>query len=86
MPKEILQDEEILLDMLYTQQYLTNTYNTGMNICTSPQAKNQVVEILSEEQQMQGQLLDEMLKRGYITPQEADSLALLLAREKYQTP
>lgn len=86
MPKELLEDEEILLDMLYTQQYLTDAYNTGMHFCTTPQMKSQIIEILSEEQQMQDQLLDEMLKRGYMVPKEADTLSLLLAREKNQKP
>ena len=58
-------EKEMLTDALASQKYVTENYNTFANECANPAVKNEFMDILNEEHQIQFELFSEMNKRGW---------------------
>ena len=65
-----MQEKEVFDDVLASQKFITEMYNTFANECATPNIRDEFMNILNEEHQIQADVFDEMKKRGwYPTPQ-----------------
>ena len=76
-------DQQMMDDALSSQKFITSTYNTFANECSSAALKSEFMNILSEEHQIQQDIFDDMKKRGWYESREADPEKLEQARKKY---
>lgn len=60
-----LTEQEIMNDMLSSQKFMTEIYNTFSNECASDDVRNTFMNILNDEHKIQYELFDEMSKRGW---------------------
>lgn len=79
-----MQDKEVFDDMLSSQNFITDTYNTFTNECASPDVRNEFMRILTEEHQIQAEVFDEMHKRGWYPTSCADQQKIQQAKQKFQ--
>lgn len=85
MNKPSFCDQDILTDMLSTQKFVTDGYNTFTNECATPAVKTDFMNILSEEHNMQSEVFTEMQKRGWYPTEAADQNKVNQAKQKYQS-
>ncbi len=78
-----LGDKEMMTDMLADQKMITGIYNTFSNECTNDALRSDMLTILREEHNMQADVFNEMRKRGWYTPVDADASAVQQAKAKY---
>lgn len=76
-------DKDMLTDMLSSQKFATDNYNTFANECATPAVKTDFMNILSEEHQIQNELFTEMQKRGWYPTEAADQNKVNQAKQKY---
>ncbi|MDD5952947.1 MAG: spore coat protein [Oscillospiraceae bacterium] len=79
-----MQDQAILEDVLSSEKAMTGAYSTFTNECSTPQIRNEFLNLLNEEHQMQADVFDEMKKRGWYPTQNAQQNKIDQARQKYQ--
>jgi len=84
MPKQQLQDQEILGDMLVSQKTATNHFNFCANECSDQNLKSDMLNILRDEQNMQSAVFNEMHKRGWYQPAQAQQQMVEQARTKFE--
>lgn len=77
-------DVEIIDDSISSQKLITSTYNTFANECATPNLRDEFINILKDEHQIQAELFDEMQKRGWYKTQPADAQQVTQAKQKYQ--
>ena len=69
MHKQKFQDQEMLADMLAMQKQASASYNMISGECSNMNLKNDMLNILRDEQSIQSAVFGEMHKRGwYPTP------------------
>lgn len=78
-----LGDKEIMNDVLSTQKHITGIYNTFSNECVCDSLRNDMLTILREEHNIQANVFNEMQKRGWYAPPNADASAIQQAKAKY---
>ena len=78
-------EKEMITDMLTSQKQMTSLYNTSANESAAPQVRDEFLNILSEEHQMQAELFDEMNKRGWYQTAEAQQQKIQQAVQKYSS-
>jgi len=79
-----MQEKEIFNDVLTSQKFVTETYNTFANECATPNIRTEFINILNEEHQIQAEVFDEMQKRGWYPTPAADMQKVQQAKQKYQ--
>ena len=79
-----LSDQEIMTDVLFNQKQMTGIYNTFANECSQDALRNDMLTILREEHNMQATVFNEMQKRGWYAPADADLTAVNQANAKYK--
>ncbi|MDR0531738.1 MAG: spore coat protein [Oscillospiraceae bacterium] len=84
MPQQKFQDQEILTDMLASQKQATSSYNLFSNECSDQNLKNDMLNILRDEQSMQSAVFGEMSKRGWYQPPQAQQQMVEQARAKFE--
>ena len=85
MPDNSFGDREIMYDALSSQKFITGGYNTFANECSCPALKNQFMNILGEEHQIQHDIFSEMEKRGWYATEPADQNKVNQAKQKFQS-
>jgi spore coat protein CotF len=75
--------KEMMEDVLSSQKWITESYNTFANECSSPALKSEFVNLLNEEHQIQHDLFSEMHKRGWYAVEQADQNKVSQAKQKY---
>ena len=60
-----LTDQEILNDMLMTEKYVSDHYNSGVLETATPEVRSALQHIQQEEQDHAGQIYDAMYQRGW---------------------
>ena len=63
--QKLFGDREMMEDVLSSQKFVTEGYNTFANECASPAVMSELMNILNEEHQIQHEVFDEMVKRGW---------------------
>lgn len=79
-----MQEKEVFDDVLASQKFITDTYNTFTNECATPGIRDEFLNILTEEHQIQADVFDEMKKRGWYTTPAAQQQKVEQAKQKFQ--
>lgn len=79
-----MQEKEIFEDVLTSQKAVTGAYNNFTNECATPNIRNEFLNILTEEHQIQAEVFDEMKKRGWYPTPAADQQKIQQAKMKFQ--
>ena len=78
-------DKEILEDMLSSQKAITGAYDTFSNECAHRCLRDDMLNILREEHDIQASLFTQMQDRGWYNPADAQQAQIDQVRNKYQT-
>ena len=78
-----LGDKEMMGDVLAGQKMITGIYNTFSNECTNDALRTDMLTILREEHNIQADVFNEMKKRGWCAPANADTSAIQQAKAKF---
>ena len=83
--KEIVEmnDREILTDSLFSQIFLAEQYNRSISQVVSPKIRDEMMSLLSEEHQIQSEIFDEMMKRGFSSSQQVEKEIIQEAKQRY---
>ena len=76
-------DKEMLNDALSTQKFLTGDYNAIASECAHPAVRDEFMNILNEEHQIQQEIFSEMQKRGWYQVEAAEQQKVDQAKQKY---
>ena len=76
-------DQVILDDALLSQKFLTDDYNEFACECASAELRNEFMNILNEEHQIQADIYDEMAKRGWYKTEPAEQQKINQAKTKF---
>ena len=76
-------DKERMQDALTSQKYITGEYNTSVNEAATPEVKNTLLNILSEEHRMQSEVWTEMNQRGWYKTEPAEDAKLAQEKAKH---
>ena len=84
MQTQNFQDQEILGDMLSAQKQASGSYNTFSAECSNQNLKNDMLNILRDEQSIQSAVFSEMSKRGWYQPAPAQQKQIDETRSKFE--
>lgn len=76
-------DKDMMTDILSSQKFVTDGYNSYANECATPAVKTDFMNILKEEHQIQHDVFCEMQKRGWYSTESADQNKINQAKQKY---
>lgn len=76
-------DKDMMTDLLSSQKFIAEGYNTFANECATPAVKTDFMNILKEEHQIQSDVFAEMQKRGWYPTEAADQNKINQAKQKY---
>lgn len=79
-----MEDKEIMEDVLTSQKHMTDLYNSYSNECVCQQLRDDMLNILREEHNIQASVFGEMAKRGWYAPPAAQQPKIEQAKTKYQ--
>ncbi len=77
-------EKEILGDALTTAKATTSHFDTFSNECVHENVRNTMLNILSDEHDIQDDLFHMMSDRGYYPTPEADAKKVDSTKQKYQ--
>jgi spore coat protein CotF len=77
-------DPEILNDSLASQKMISSSYNTFADECATPDLRDEFMNILKDEHQIQAEIFTEMQKRGWYQIKPADQQQVAQAKQKFQ--
>lgn len=77
-------EKEMMNDVLSSEKYLTEAYNTYTNECATPNVRDEFMRILTEEHQIQAEVFDTMKQRGWYDVPAAQQQKIQQAKQKYQ--
>jgi len=77
-------DMEIVNDSIASQKLISSTYDTFANECATPNLRDEFMNILKDEHQIQSELFTEMQKRGWYQVTPADQQKVMQAKQKFQ--
>jgi spore coat protein CotF len=77
-------DVEIMNDSIASQKLISSNYDTFANECATPNLRDEFLNILKDEHQIQAEIFTEMQKRGWYQIQPADQQQLSQAKQKFQ--
>lgn len=75
-------DKELLEDCLNSQKHIETNYNIWANECVDCCLKDDMMNILKEEHDMQFELFAEMQNRGWYATEAADANKITQTRQK----
>ena len=81
---QCMQDKDLMNDLLASEKAVTSTYNTFTNECATAQVRDEFLNILNEEHQIQASVFDEMKKRGWYPTPSAEQEKIDQAKQKFQ--
>ncbi len=79
-----LPEKELMTDVLSSQKFVTDSYNTYTNECATPNVRNEFMQILQEEHQIQAEVFDALKNRGWYQTPAADQQKVQQTKQKYQ--
>lgn len=79
-----MSEKEMMDDILCSQKQITGTYNTFANECSAPAVRDEFINLLNEEHQLQADVFSEMQKRGWYAVESAEQQKIDQAKQKYQ--
>jgi spore coat protein CotF len=82
-PGSNLPERDLMNDVLSSQKFITDTYNTFTNECATPNVRDGFMSILNEEHQIQAEVFDVMKQRGWYQVPAADQQKVNQAKQQY---
>jgi spore coat protein CotF len=79
-----MQDRDLMMDMLSSEKFATSGYNTYANECATPRLREDFLNILRDEHEMQAELFTEINSRGWYPTTPAEQPKIDQAKQKYQ--
>ena len=76
-------DQRIFTDVLSTQKFITDGYNTFANEASEPCVKNTLMTILDEEHVIGHEVFEEMHKRGWYQTETAPQDKIQATKQKF---
>jgi spore coat protein CotF len=83
-PGSNLPERDLMNDVLASQKFITDTYNTYTNECATPNLRDGFMSILNEEHQIQAEVFDLMKQHGWYQVPAADQQKVDQTKQKYQ--
>lgn len=80
-----MSDVEMMNDSIASQKLISSSYDTYANECATPNLRDEFLNILKDEHQIQAEIFTEMQKRGWYQIKPADQQQVQQAKQKYQT-
>lgn len=81
---QCFQDKEMITDALTSQKHITGSYNTCANEMSTDKLKNEFLNILKEEHEIQMDVFKEMQKRGWYQVPQAQQQKVDQAKTKFE--
>lgn len=78
-------EKDMMYDVLSSQKFITDTYNTFTNECSSANTRDEFMKILQEEHQIQADVFDTLKQRGWYQAPAAEQQKVQQAKQKYQS-
>jgi spore coat protein CotF len=78
-------EKDMMNDVLSSQKFITDTYNTFTNECATPDVRDEFLRLLGEEHQIQAEVFDLMKQRGWYQVPAADQQKVQQAKQKFQS-
>lgn len=78
-----LSDQEMMVDALSSQKFITGNYNTFSGECSGDSLRSKMLDILEEEHNIQNDIFQEMQKRGWYQVQNAQQSKIDETKQKY---
>ena len=85
MDNQTMQDKELMMDMLSTQKLITGVYSSFANECAGAVVRDDFLNLLREEHDIQADIFTEMNSRGWYQTQPAEQQKITQAKQKYQS-
>ena len=76
-------DKDKLTDVLASQKFITDNYNTITNECMTPEVRGVFMSILKEEHDIQNEVFTEIQKRGWYQVQPAEQQKIQQVKTKF---
>lgn len=76
-------EKQMLFDALNSQKYVTSVYNQDVLESATPEVRNCLMEILTEEHGIQQEIFTELSNRGYYPVEKAEDTKIAETRQKY---
>ena len=76
-------DKERMQDALTSQKFITGEYNNYVNEAATPEVRNALLNILSEEHRMQSEVWTEMNSRDWYQTEQAEDNKLQQEKMKH---
>lgn len=77
-------DVELMNDSIASQKLISSSYDTFANECATPNLRDEFMNILKDEHQIQAEIFTEMQKRGWYQVKAADQQQISQTKQKYQ--
>lgn len=84
MSRKSMRERDLLEDILTAQKYITETYNLFANECRHETVRNDILNLLNEEHQLESDIFDEMHRRGWYPTILAEPLLIDETKTKYE--
>ena len=78
-----MQDKEMLEDVLTSQKQITGLYNTYANECATTAIRDEMMNILHDEHDIQADIFMEMQKRGWYPTPMAEDQKIQSTKQKF---
>ena len=78
-----MQDKEMLEDVLTSQKQITGLYNTYANQCATTAIRDEMMNILHDEHDIQADIFMEMQKRGWYPTPMAEEQKIQSTKQKF---
>lgn len=79
-----MEEQELFDDVLSSQKFITDTYNTFTNECATPNIRDEFMNLLQDEHKIQADIFDEMKTRGWYTTTPAEQQKIQQTKTKFQ--
>jgi len=83
MDNQTMQDKELMMDMLSTQKLITSVYSSFANECACKSVRDDFLNMLREEHDIQADIYKEMSNRGWYAVQPAEQQKIAQAKQKF---
>ncbi|MHB8125810.1 MAG: spore coat protein [Desulfitobacteriaceae bacterium] len=80
-----LSEQEIMTDLLATEKHITSAYNTFITETTCSNLRQNLKNILNEEQSIHENLYNTMSQKGWYTVSNAPSQEVQKAKDKFSS-
>ena len=83
MTEQHFADREQLTDLLNSQKFMTERYNSNLNEAATPAFRSTLTSILAEEQEIQNRIFNQMNERGFYNVCKAEEQKIQKTKDQY---